>query len=166
MTEHYKTHTKLIIWFNYRATGAMLLREIEKKFEDKLNVQMMRGGTKTDARQEAIDAFNVSSIIDSENKCMILQSSAFMHGIDVVCSTSYYYSRTFNNEEWLQTQDRTHGINRGEDDESSTYYISRIAGTIEDTIDKALNWKKSISDLILRDGIAIRNIMEGNTSGT
>jgi len=159
MTEHYKTHTKLIIWFGYRATGAILQREIERKFGDKIAVTMMRGGTDAVARQCAIDEFNVSSIVNNKERCMILQTASFMHGIDLRCSTSYYYSRTFNNEEWQQSQDRIHGINRGGD--KSTYYIARIADTIEDTIDAALNWKKSISDLILRDGIAIRNIMEG-----
>ncbi len=160
MTEHYKTHTKLIIWFGYRATGAMLEREIQKKFGDKISTCLMRGGVSPSARQDNIDSFNISSTINPENQCLILQTASFMHGIDLRSTNSYYYSRTFSNEEWQQSQDRTHGINRG-GDTKSTYYISRIAGTIEDTIDAALIWKKSISDLILRDGIAIRNIMEG-----
>ena len=157
MKEHYKSHNKLIIWFGYRATGEILEREILKNFKD-LDVVMMRGGSKPEFRQEAIDMFNDHA---EYPRCLILQTASFMHGIDLLSSYSYYYSRTFNNEEWQQSQARTHGYGRGEENVSSTYYIARIAGTIEDTIDAALNWKKSISDLILRDGIAIRNIMEG-----
>lgn len=160
MQDHFLSSDRMIIWTHFRAAINILYEDLSAKFPH-IQFDRIAGGVTEINKQQLINSFNDSSIKHKKNRCLILQSAANCHGIDLRCDTVFYYSRMFSGEIWLQSQDRTHGINRGIEGISSTYIIPRIKGTVEMSVDRALKKKKSISDLILRDGISVANLMRG-----
>lgn len=156
--DHFAGNNRLIIWASFRATIRILERDLSKQFKN-VEFASATGGMSIGRRSDLIRTFN--DPIDRENKkrCLILQSAAMMHGIDVLCENAVYYSRTWSNEEWLQTQDRIHGINRG--GESCTYSVFRISGTVEDAVEKVLQRKIALSQFILKDTESLAAFLRG-----
>lgn len=158
MTDHFSSHEKLIIWVYHRAVQSFLHNVLSAAFP---GVRMMQGSSELSAndRQDLVNAFNDSHIDQIQKRCIILQTTAFMHGIDLRCDSAYYYQRSFSLEEWLQSQDRIHGINRG--GEKSSYLVSIVDGTAEVSVHNALVAKKGLSDAILRDKVSLERVMRG-----
>ena len=159
MTDHFKSKKKLIIWAYHRATFILLHQQLQAQFPE-LDIKIGDSSLSINNRQQLIDWFNESHIKSSRCRCVILQTTSYMHGIDLSCDTAYYYQRSFSLEEWLQSQDRIHGINRG-GGEKTLYVVSTILDTVEKSIDVALKSKKSLSDLILRDQVDLGALMRG-----
>lgn len=161
MDDHFLSSRKLVIWAYFRATIINLEKLIKERYPD-LWVRSLMGGISPEIKHSVIQTFNDAPYLnDIKNYCIILQTSSNCHGIDVVCDTSFYYSRSFSNEEWQQSQDRNHGINRGIEGVSTTYVYPMIDNTVEMSVDAALEWKKSISDYILRDNVSLEDLMKG-----
>jgi len=157
MVDHYQSHDKLIIWAYHRAVIRTLKNELTKAFPDVL-VHLGSSELAANDRQDLIDSFNAPIKPGSKARCIILQTTAFMHGIDLRCDTAYYYQRSFSLEEWLQSQDRIHGINRG--GEKCNYIISTMADTVEWSVHQALEKKKSLADLVI-DKVNLGDLMRG-----
>jgi SNF2 family DNA or RNA helicase len=87
-----------------------------------------------------------------------------MHGIDLLCDTAVYFSRSWSNEEWLQTQDRIHGINRG-GGESTNYILLTVRGTVEESVHVALRRKEGIAAYLLRDVDKLASFLKGLIRG-
>lgn len=160
MSDHFCSNPRLIIWAYFRASIQILEREICQEFPD-LSLYALNGDTPVKTRSELINWFNDPHIRDSETRCVILQTAAFMHGINLSCDTAVYYSRSWSNEEWQQSQDRIHGIRRGVAGRSSTYITLYIPGTVEETVDKALTYKQELSAQILGDKEKLAELMRG-----
>jgi SNF2 family DNA or RNA helicase len=160
MDDHFESSNKLIIWAHYRATIDILEREVKQRYKS-FWVEHLKGGATSEFKHRTLQYFNDAPHMDGIKKfCLILQTTSNCHGIDVLCDTSYYFGRSFNNEDWLQSQDRTHGINRG-GEKQSLYIVPVMKGTIEVSVHKALQMKKSLSDLILRDSVSPEALLKG-----
>jgi len=163
MDDHFQSNGKLIIWAKYKATIKILYERLRTTFP-KVTFDCISGETPVNVRQNLLDAFNDTYIPQSQMRCLILQTASMMHGVDIRCDTAVYYSLSWSNEEWLQSQDRIHGINRGEGNKC-TYIVLSIPGTIERSIYKALERKKKLSDFVLNDVSDIRNLFTGGGNG-
>lgn len=172
LEDHFLSKDKVIIWCYFRATLKRLSKLMQREFPH-IITKWGGGETPVNDRSKMVDWFNESYTPNSQSdcnhsqstqKCLILQSTAFMHGIDLNCDTAIYYSRSWNNEEWLQTQDRIHGINRG-GGESANYIIMTIDGTVENSVHKALERKKSMQEFILQDTNWLPDFLKGMIYG-
>lgn len=161
--DHFQSSGRLIIWAKYKASLKEMYATLSKKFPH-IKFDVISGETPVNSRQSLVDAFNVSYANDNQMRCLCLQTASMMHGVDIRCDTAVYYSLGWNNEEWLQSQDRIHGINRGFGNKC-TYIIFAIPGTIEATILKALDRKKTLSDYVLKDKNTMKDILTGGVNG-
>ena len=160
LEDYFMSKEKIVIWAHFRASIEMLEKNISTMFPD-VEVRSIMGGAPVNDRSASINWFNESYSTNIQKRCLILQTAANMHGIDLSIDTCVYYSRSWNNEEWLQSQDRIHGIGRGIEGSPCTYVVLGISGTVEDSIHKALQRKQLWSDLILKDVENLRAFMLG-----
>lgn len=155
----FQSERKVIIWAYFRATIHHLVNIIKKRFPQ-AEVHGLMGGSSAIDSQRLIDSFNDAPIDDNKVRCMILQSTSFMHGIDIRdVETMIYYSRSWSNEEWLQTQDRIHGINRG--GKKCTYISFMTHGTAEMSVHKALIRKVGVQAYLLGDVERFASFLKG-----
>jgi len=158
LADHFQSSNKVIIWAYFRHSIRRLHALISKEFP-KADVRYGMGRTPVIERSDMVNWFNGSYSENDRQRCIILQSSAFMHGIDLRCDTAIYYSRSWSNEEWLQSQDRIHGINRGGD--RSTYILLGIKNTVEESVHHALRRKEGISKFLLKDVTVLEGFLKG-----
>lgn len=159
MEDHFQGNDRLIIWAHFKASIRYLMKHLPEKFPH-IKVRGVTGETPAINRQQLINTFNDDYTHENKNFCLILQTAAMMHGIDIRCDTAVYYSLSWSNEEWQQSQDRIHGINRGRA-VPSTYIVLAIPGTIEETVYRALQRKQAISAMILKDKVSLTQAMRG-----
>lgn len=95
----------------------------------------------TKDKDESIIAFQTG-----QKQYLVANAVSAGHGITFVnCSTIIYYSRSYNLEHYLQSQARIDRIGQ----KNKMLYINIIAkNTIDNVIDKALQEKKSLNQLI------------------
>ena len=89
----------------------------------------------------------LNSFRDASYSTLIANQSSLGHGITLVnCSNTIYYSQSFNLEQRVQSEDRTHRIGQTN---PCVYTDITVRGTVEGRVVKKLKEKLDLSDLIL-----------------
>jgi SNF2 family DNA or RNA helicase len=163
LEDHFLSKNKVVVWAYFRETIIRVAELIQQNFP-RMDVRWGRGQTPVKERSAMVNWLNGSYAKDDRQRCLVLQSTAFMHGIDLLCDTAVYFSRSWSNEEWLQTQDRIHGINRG-GGESTNYILLTVRGTVEESVHVALRRKEGIAAYLLRDVDKLASFLKGLIRG-
>jgi SNF2 family DNA or RNA helicase len=132
---------KIIVWCNFQQDVRDIKDAISNAYGSDSCVTYY-GETNNDDRQTAHKRFN-----DDPTCRFFIATSAASKGLTLVSSHyNIYYSHSYNLENYLQSQDRTHRI--GQD--HNVHYLSIVAkDTIDEKIVKALSDKKSIADMVM-----------------
>jgi len=129
-------NNQVIIWANFKHEIATLLKELPNS--DAL-------WSKSIDRNATIKNFKSGKI-----KYLIANPQSGAHGLSFNnCCYNVYFSLNYSYELFQQSQNRTHGLNRGIKDVSTTYYYLIGRGTIDEVIYKTLLSKGDMSNEIL-----------------
>ena len=137
-------NTKVVIFAVFRQNIRMLQREFAK-----FNPAIIYGATNNKAEQ--VNKFR------NNDSCRVLIANPHSAGIGVnlvEASYSFYYSRNFNLEDWLQSIDRTHRSG-SEIHDKITYGILKYKNSVDELVDEALKGKKNLSNSLIETVRAI-----------
>ena len=131
---------KVIIWCAFRHDVELITAAISKEFPDKSYVTY-KGGQNNDERIKALDLFKYKD-------CQfMISTSAASKGLTLVeCCANIYFSMSYNLENFLQSQDRTHRIGQ---ERVVTYDLMMAKDTIDEKIVKTLEKKKDLAESVL-----------------
>ena len=134
---------KAIIWARFKQD----IYEIEKLLGEK--AVSYHGDVKDDDRAKAGQRFQNDDSIKFMIAMLSSNSGSVRGHTWTAASVSVYYSNIFDLDPRMQSEDRMHRIGMGD----KALYIDLMAlGTIDRKIINALKGKKSIADLVTRDG--------------
>lgn len=136
-----ETTGKIIIWANYRDD----IRQVYEKLTEvygKESVVRYTGGTSTQERVEAIDAFQGGNA-----RFFLGTPSAGGFGITLTAAnTVIYYSNSYSLETRLQSEDRAHRIGQN----NSVLYIDLVCqNTVDEKILSAIKGKRDLATNLL-----------------
>ena len=133
---------KAIIWANYQHDITNIIKAIVEKYDDESIVDYY-GLTPQEDRQENIQKFQNNS------KCRFLIGTPQTGGYGITltaANTVIYYSKGYDLEKRLQSEDRAHRIGQ----KKSVTYVDLIAEkTVDEKIVKALRKKINIASEVL-----------------
>jgi len=134
---------KLVVWVAFRDTAEFVKEHIKSR----CGVVVHTGDMSTEDRSAAIDKFQ------NDPKCKVFVATIKSCRVAVTlhaASDVVYWDRTFENQDWLQSQDRVHRIGQ---DHTCTYYSLVTEGTIEEYVSKVLAEKTCWSGELV-DGVS------------
>ena len=136
-----ETTGKVIIWANYRDD----IRQVYEKLTEvygKESVVRYTGGTSTQERVKAIDAFQGGNA-----RFFLGTPSAGGFGITLTAATTViYYSNSYSLETRLQSEDRAHRIGQN----NSVLYIDLVCqNTVDEKILSAIKGKRDLATNLL-----------------
>lgn len=131
---------KVIIWSSFRKN----IRILRRRYED-YGALMLFGDIPIKDRDETVDKFTSNA----ENRVLVANPSAAKEGLTLTtANNAIYLDRTFNMDDYLQSQDRIHRISQ----KHKCNIIKLIAiGTIDEYIDDILEKKHAIARYTLGD---------------
>ena len=134
---------KIIIWCNFIRDVELVQAHLKDCYGTS-TVETYYGETSPIDRVIACERFN-----EDESCRFFVATSAASKGLTLTaCNYNIYYSHSYNLENFMQSQDRTHRIGQTR----NVQYISIVApGTVDEKILRALEEKKNIGDYILAD---------------
>jgi non-specific serine/threonine protein kinase len=133
---------KIIVWAVYKENYSLIASVCE---ELRIEYTTITGQDSSKEKYDNMDKFNE----DENVRVLIANPASGGIGVNLVASDySIYYSRSYKLGDALQSAARNH--RKGSEIHEKITHINIIAeGTIDETIDKALEMKQNLADLIL-----------------
>lgn len=144
---------KAIIWAQYQWECQTLLA----RYAGKYGAQGLFGGISSKDKDRAIESFRKSRTC----RVLVCHPASAGHGLTLTeANFAFYYSHSYNFEEFYQSTKRTH---RPGQKRNVTNILLACPGTIDVDILDALSQKKDLSDLIT-DGVHLNDFIERRKS--
>jgi len=140
---------KVVVWVRFIHE----LRKVSSLLKD-WGVVSMCGKTKN--RRDVIESFQS----DPGVRVMVCQIQVGKFGITLTSGTvAVYYSKTYSLEDYSQSQDRIHRIGQ---EKSVTIVNLNVRGTIDVTLQRALDHKRDLADFVTPS--SVRSVLSGSES--
>jgi SNF2 family DNA or RNA helicase len=126
LTDILGNENKKVIIFSHYLKDLALIGDMLRRC--KWHFRAIHGGIKNEDRQVVIENFRDTSGM----RVLLAQTNCASHGLNLqFCSTIIYYSRSYENETRMQSEDRIH--RKGQDESCTIYDI-----VVEKTMDQAV----------------------------
>jgi SNF2 family DNA or RNA helicase len=132
---------KVIIWSRFVKSIQRICNALKKEYGDDCAVEYY-GATETDDRRNAVQQFQ-----EGKPRFFVGNPQTGGYGITLTAASNViYYANSFDLEIRMQSEDRCHRIGQNK---TVTYVDLCSPKTVDEKIIKALQEKRSISDLIM-----------------